>query len=76
MSREAYKKAICKRINSYVVERTNGELEQSVIPDSMAYLGAVVLPFLSVLLGSDLVSFELMTIAALPLRYMSSVLQL
>lgn len=56
MDREEYRRAMCRNIELILVVKTKGELETSVLGFAKAYLGAVIMPFLSTLLGSELVS--------------------
>ena len=46
---------MCQATDRYVTKRTRGELSRSVLRTSDCFLDVIVLPFLSLVLGKDLV---------------------
>jgi hypothetical protein len=56
----AYEAAMCQATQRFVTKKTRGELSISVLQPADNFLDIVILPFLSILLGTELVCLSLM----------------
>ena len=58
LSRQAYKTAICQMTHLFLSRASKGELERAVLPSAKLFVDAVIVPFLLLLLGSEVVGCD------------------
>ena len=57
VSRRAYEQAVCHMTQDFLIRRTKGKLGKSVLATAQLFLNAVILPYLSLLLGPEMVIY-------------------